>query len=525
VSHPPLVAGLLRPEAYPHPVHRVRLIETHISYVFLTGRFAYKVKKPVELGFLDYRELGARKRFCEEELRLNRRLAPRLYLEVVPITGTQQSPRVGGEGPAIEYAVKMREFDQHDLLPEHLDRGDLGPEFWMRLARQVAAFHERIDRAAPDDPWGAPDSVYQAMRDNFAAVRQFLAPAPEPPELGTVEAWTAERYEALKPLLEQRRKGGFIRECHGDMHLGNMALIDGELAIFDGIEFNPAFRWIDIQSELAFLLMDLDDRHAGAAGPIVLNTWLQATGDYAGLAVLRFYQTYRAMVRAKVEAIRSSQEGLSSDQRAGHRERCHAYVRLAAGYTEQPRRFLAITSGVSGSGKSRVADHLSRLSGAIWLRSDVERKRLFGLAPLERAEAPPGHGIYTPQASEKTYAVLANLAATVLEAGFPVVVDATFLDPAQRTAFRELGGHFGVPFRILWLECDPQVLHERVQGRARTGADPSDATEAVLERQLARRTPPGVEERPSVLEMDSTRTPPEVLARQAANALGVRERR
>jgi predicted kinase len=303
------------------------------------------------------------------------------------------------------------------------------------------------------------------------------------------------------------------------MHLGNMALTEGEPAIFDGIEFNTAFRWIDIQSELAFLLMDLDDRGASGAGNVVLNTWLHATGDYAGLPLLRFYQAYRAMVRAKVEAIRSTQPGLADDERAHHRGRCGDYVRLAARYTEPARRFLAVTRGVSGTGKSSLAERLARRTGALWLRSDVERKRLFGLEPLERAAAPPGHGIYTPEAGARTYAILADTAARVLQAGFPVIVDATFLRAGQRAAFHELAGHLGVPFRILWLHADPQTLRRRVRERARSGADPSDADERVLESQLAQLAPPLAEETPFVVELDSGRQPPDVLARQAADIL------
>ncbi len=521
MAHPLLIDGLSRPQAYPHPVQSVRLIETHISSVFLTGRFAYKVKKPVALGFLDYRRLEDRKRYCEEELRLDRRLAPQLYLEVVAITGSEAQPRMGGAGEPLEYAVKMREFDQADLLPEHLARGDLSPTFWADLARRIARFHETVDRAPPDNPWGAPESVYKAMTDNFAAVRQFLEGHPEPAALRQVEAWTQARYQTLKPLLEARRREGFIRECHGDMHLGNMALLDGEVAIFDGIEFNPAFRWIDIHSELAFLLMDLDDRGAREAAHIVLNTWLQATGDYAGLPLLRFYQAYRAMVRAKVEAIRSTQPGLSEAQRERHRARCDGYVTLAARYTQPSQRFLAITCGVSGSGKSQLAERMAQRTGGIWLRSDVERKRLFGLPPLERAAAAPGHGIYTPEAGEKTYAALANLAATALQAGFPVIVDATFLDPAQRAAFRELASHFAVPFRLLWLEAAPEVLHARVRQRARTARDPSDADERVLESQLLRRSEPLPEERPWLLRLDSSGQSPEQLAESAMARLRI----
>ncbi|MGB4335964.1 MAG: phosphotransferase, partial [Chromatiaceae bacterium] len=305
-----MIAGLGLPSAYPHPVSEVEHLETHISHVFLAGDFAYKIKKPVNLGFLDFSTCERRHFFCQEELRLNARLAPHLYLEVVPVTGTPEAPQLGGAGQTLEYAVKMRRFDQTGLLSARPLEGDL-PE---RVAERVAAFHAAIPAVGEDQAFGTPEAVLVPMLANFEAIRSRSQDTAILNRLVLLEAWTRNRHAELVPILRQRRAEGFVRECHGDMHRGNIALDEGEILIFDGIEFNPALRWIDVQSELAFLLMDLEE--AGELGPArrLLNRYLELTGDYAGLRVLNFYQVYRALVRAKVRAIRLSQPDLPSEE-------------------------------------------------------------------------------------------------------------------------------------------------------------------------------------------------------------------
>src|SRR6266516_4567782 len=287
-----LVAALAKP---PHfgarfgpDCEQVTVLETHISYVLLTGRYAYKLKKAVDFGFLDFTTLAARRHFCEEELRLNRRLAPALYLDVVPITGSVDAPIVGGDGIAIEYAVKMGEFPQDALASGLLTRGELVPADIDALAAMVAAFHGAIEVAAAGAGFGAPEGILQRAQDNCSALLPLLD---DPAE----RAHAARRGAFLRRVEE-----GFVRECHGDLHLGNIARIDGELTIFDCIEFNPALRWIDVMSEVAFTVMDLEDRGRADLSHRFLNAYLERTGDYSGLAVLRFYLVYRALVRAKI---------------------------------------------------------------------------------------------------------------------------------------------------------------------------------------------------------------------------------
>ncbi len=496
-----MIAGLRFPSAYPHPVAGVEHIETHISHVFLAGDYAYKIKKPVNLGFLDFSTPERRHFFCQEELRLNARLAPHLYLEVVPVTGSLKAPRLGGVGQALEYAVKMRRFDQTGLLSTRPLEGDL-PE---RVAERVAAFHAAIPTVGKDQTFGTPEAVLGPMLANFEAIRSRSPDAAILNRLVLLEAWTRTRFAELVPILRQRRAEGFVRECHGDMHRGNIALDEGEILIFDGIEFNPALRWIDVQSELAFLLMDLDD--AGELGPArrLLNRYLELTGDYAGLRVLNFYQVYRALVRAKVRAIRLSQPDLAPEDVERDRRALADYLTLAEGYTRSPYPCLGLIHGVSGSGKSQLALGLRARLPLIHLRSDIERKRLFGLTAEARTH--PGTvsgGIYVSDAGERTYGRLLELAEILLDAGYSPLVDATFLKGTQRTPFLDLARAKDLPCHMLACEAPTEVLRERVRRRVEEGADPSEAGIEVLAAQLVRRESLTADELALTIPVDTT---------------------
>lgn len=496
-----LVAGLHDPNAYPHPVGVVEHIETHISHVLLAGEFAYKLKKRLDLGFVDFSTLERRKFCCEEELRLNRRLAPRIYLAVVPVTGGLDGPRMGGEGEVLEYAVKMRRFPQGGLLSARPLDGDL-PE---RIAERVAGFHQSIPAADAGQPFGDAQAVLGPMRTNFAQIRARLAADELLDRLRPLEAWTLRRHAALQAVLAQRRAGGFVRECHGDMHRGNIALDDDEILIFDGIEFNPSLRWIDTMSELAFLVMDLEEAREVRQARRLLNRYLELTGDYAGLQVLDFYKLYRAMVRAKVIAIRLGQSDLDAREAAADRQDLAGYLDLAEGYTRTAHPWIYLTHGLSGSGKSWLCRGLRARMPLIHIRSDLERKRLFGLP--EGARASTGgvdEGIYGPEAGERTYARLCELTGIILAAGYSPLVDATFLQAGQRAPFLSLARERGIPCRILDLQVSERVLRQRVLAREKEGRDPSEAGIAVLERQLATSEPLTSEELALSVVVDST---------------------
>jgi len=517
-AFPRLIQGLLRPAAYPgaaaDPASPIGHLETHISHVFLVGDRAYKLKKPLDLGFLDFSTLEQRRHCCEEELRLNRRLAPALYIGVVPITGTPERPRVDGTGAVLEYAVAMHRFPQEALL----DRCPLTPDLVDRIAARLAVFHAEIPRVDPARPWGTPDAVLAPMLENLSQIRARVDTSDCCERLDRLRDWTLARWRALTPVLARRRAQGRVRECHGDLHRGNIALVDGEPLFFDALEFNPGLRWIDTASELAFLLMDLDGAGEQRLARRLLNRYLELGGDHGALEVLDFYQVYRAMVRAKVLAIRLGQADLPGEEAAAQWCSCERYLDLAVTYTRPRRPRLLLSCGLSGSGKSQLAGDLRDHLPLIHLRSDVERKRLFGLAPEARSGVGVGTGIYFPQATEWTYQRLEALAVVILASGYDCLVDATFLTRARRTVFRDLASRQGAGFVVLALYAPMAVLRARVARRLAEGRDASEASIVVLERQAAARERLSRAERHTAITIDSTAPPTldEILARIAA---------
>ncbi len=520
-AFPRLIEGLLRPDAYPGtgPGAAVTHLETHISHVFLVGERAYKLKKPIDLGFLDFSTLERRHHFCEEEVRLNRRLAPDLYLGVLPIGGTPEQPRVGAAGEVLEYAVEMHRFPQESLL----DRCPLSPALIDRIAERLAAFHARIPRTDPAGPYGTPEAVLEPMIENLNQVRDRVDDAACRARLDRIEDWTRRRWRDLTPIIERRREEGRVRECHGDLHRANIAECDGEPLFFDALEFNPALRWIDTASELAFLLMDLDSADEAGLARRLLNRYLELSGDYGALRVLRFYQVYRAMVRAKVTVIRLGQtDPADAANREAARRACADYLDLAERYTEDRRPRLLLACGLSGSGKSRLARQLREALPVIHLRSDLERKRLFGLPPEAQSGAGFGSGIYFPQATEWTYQRLGALAAQILGAGFDVMVDATFLNRARREAFRRLARGQGAGYAVLALYAPMTVLRERIARRLAEGRDASEATVEVLEQQAAASERLTRTERLHGMTIKSTDPPPlEQVLERIAEVTGV----
>lgn len=487
-----LIATLLQQQRFPHDCADLRSIETHISWILLAGPYAYKIKRPVDFGFLDYSDPQMRHHYCLEELRLNRRTAPELYLGVVPITGSPEMPVIDGEGPVLEYAVKMVRFAEEELFSRRADDDRLPTRLLDQLARRIAGFHAGLPGTRA---FGHPRQVYAPMEENFRQLREL---GRDSPQLAQLEDWTARTYRTLEECLTARHEGGHIRECHGDLHLGNIVLHGGHPLPFDGIEFNDNLRFIDTASEIAFLAMDLDDHRRHDLAARFLNRYLEWSGDYGALPLLRFYQVYRAMVRAKVAAIRLAQ--VPEDDAV--RRSLDSYLALAERYTKPARPFLAITCGVSGSGKSTAAALLVEGFGAIRLRSDVERKRLFGLAPDADSGSVPGGGIYTPEATRRTYDRLLTLSGDALAAGFSTVTDATFLKRNERDRFAALAAQRGIPFIVVEVDTAEAELRQRVSRRRAHGHDPSEADAAVLEHQLRHRERPGDDE--PVCRLDSS---------------------
>lgn len=484
--HERLVQGLLHdPNAMAVTPAERRLLTTAISSLVVAGTEVFKLRKPLALDFLDFSTPGQRRLDCLEELRLNRRTAPQIYLDVLPVTGTTQAPRLGGDAArALDWALRMRRFDDGQRLDRLAERGALDEALTDALACEVARFHVAL---APSPPrYGAAAEVRHWALGNFDVLQGGPAAASHGARLGALRQWTDAECRRLAPLIERRRAAGFVREGHGDLHLANIVRIDGRPVLFDCLEFNPALRHIDIVADLAFLFMDLERHGHHALAWRLVDAWVQVTADFEGLALLQCLAVYRAMVRAKVAVLRAGQHEDREAWSAFERDLALA-ERLAAPRDAPPR--LVATSGVSGSGKSVLASLLVGALGAVRLRSDVERKRLAGLAPLQRPDAAQTRALYAGDMTRRTYERLLALAATLLAAGLHVIVDAAFLRRAERDALRDLGVRAGARTTIIGCEAPDEVLRSRIARRLARGDDPSDAGLAVLERQLATREP------------------------------------
>lgn len=474
--HPPLPAWLSRfrqrlGEGAGEPVE---LIETHISWLLLVDGLAYKLKKPITLPFLNYGTSANRHFFCEEELRLNRRFAPDLYLDIVPVdTGSD------------EWAVRMRRFPEASRLDHVCARGELGPAQLSELARVIVDFHERAAIAPADSRFGEPAQVLAPALENFAELRSLLPG--EEARLDKLHAWTSREFSCLVERIRARKLAGRVRECHGDLHLGNLVLIGDKVTPFDCIEFNDDLRWIDVVSELSFPYIDLLDHQRPDLAGWLLNEWLAVSGDFAAVPLLRFHAVYRALVRAKVAGIR------------GDAAEAGKYLCLAEKLMTPPDPTLTITFGLSGSGKTSASSAMilaDKRATTLRLRSDVERKRLFGLSATAASQSDVDAGIYTAAASSRTYDHLASIAAELLANGWSVVIDAAFLERKQRDRFHKLADQYRAPFKICACRASTAALRQRITQR---GGDASEATLAVLTRQLSRVEPLARDELPFVM--------------------------
>ncbi|MBS0294440.1 MAG: AAA family ATPase [Proteobacteria bacterium] len=452
----------------------VEHLQTHLSHLLLTPTHAYKLKKPLRLPFADFSTLAARRHFCVEELRLNQRLAPSLYLDVLPVLGSVHRPWLGtaqDAGRAIDWVLRMRRFPAGSELDALVRAGTLMPEELDAFAERLARFHADAPVAPAASDWGSAAQVGQAIGDVFDQLDALLDAAGRA-DLTLLRAWFDARQPHLAECWAARRAAGQVRECHGDLHLGNVVRLDGRLTAFDCLEFSPLLRWIDTLADAGFFTMDLHAHGRADLAWRFLDAYLAASGDYAGLAVLRPYEVYRALVRAMAARLRAAQ---------GAEVQGPDYLACAERLAAPMGARLLITYGLSGSGKSTVAAALLQ-QGAVRLRSDVERKRLHGLAPLADSAA-QGLNIYTAEASRRTFAHIAGQARSLLQAGYPVIVDAAFLRRGEREAFHAVARGLGLPFAILHCHAAPDSLRERVQWRQASGTDPSEADLAVLARQ------------------------------------------
>lgn len=496
--NPGWVRGLLDPDAYPHAVGKIQLIETHISWVFLTGRYAYKIKKPVDLGFCNFTTLARRKFFCEEEVRLNRRASKDFYLGIAPIGYENGHPKVGKE-PAFEFTVRMRQFPASARLDRKLAAGQVKAKDVRELASRLASFHEQLTGVAGIEPQQASQRASKPALDNFGHITGDHISKTSQQQVERVETWTREQAALLDPEFRRRAAGGYIRECHGDLHLANLFEWEGQVYPFDSLEFNPDLRWIDQINDIAFLVMDLMARGRADLAYTFLNTWLEGSGDYGGLVVLRFYLVYRSMVRLKVAAIQTRL--LHEDFRGEHAIKARQYLELARTLMSQPQRpWMVLMHGLPASGKTHTSAELIRAMPAIRVRSDLERKRLRGLPRHHHKSAGIDKGLYTAASTEQTYRTLAGHCETGLKAGFNMIADATFTKRKWRTIFIDMAREAGARPVIAGCAAPLETLKTRILQRTAEGLDESDADLAVLEHQVTHLEPLDQSELPIVVK-------------------------
>ncbi len=495
------LAGLASPQAYPHGVESVELIETHISWVLLAGEFAYKIKRPVLYPFVDLRDRERRRHFCEEELRLNSRFAPDLYLEVCAIVEVRGEARIGVTGRILEHAVRMRRFRGEEELDRLLEVRRIESDELEAFGRRLALIHARLPAAGGTAAWGRPAEVQALLARNLAECAEAGAIFGTTADVLALRSTLDHRLAAAAPWMAARRAGGRVRECHGDLHCRNVARIGTRLVAFDCIEFEPAFRWIDVADDVASLSADLSARERPAMAHAFRSGYLAQSGDYGACRLLRLYEAHRALVRAKVAALAAA-GAEDAERQALHRDHLRRIAHAAASLGHH-RPLLLLMHGLSGSGKTWLARPLARRLAAVHLRSDAERKRRAGLEERARSGSRLSEGLYTSAASEAVYEDLARAAEEALAGGYTVIVDATFLLRAQRARFATLARRLGTGVHLICCAAPEELLRARLLARARGELDASEADEPVLEWQRARVEAPSPEEGLDTLQVDT----------------------
>jgi len=462
---------------YPHETQDIHLHQTHISWVILTGEYVYKVKKPVNFGFLDFSTLEKRQYFCQEELHLNQRLAPALYLDVLPIGRQGSCFQLGDTKGAVEWCVKMRQFGDADLLDVHIKSDSFNPKWLDTLARDINTFHTQAKQSAEVTAFGAPSFLLRHIDASLNAALHHPETIPEE-KTHDLRRQCMLQTERLAGIFEQRMRDGRIRDCHGDLHLGNIALFHDHPTVFDCIEFNPEYRAIDTLSDIAFLVMDLDARgHADLAFRF-LSRYLDLGGDYSGIQLLPLFLSYRASVRGKVACLLAEDDSIETVEKRGKLQEAANYFALASDYLKcKPKPHLFAIGGLSGSGKSHLALLGCGPERAIIIRSDATRKRI--------ASEYPDRDLYGGAMNKRTYQSMYDAAAKLLSAGWPVILDATFLSKDERQRARDLAKSAGAPFHFIWLDVPEPRLRLHIQHRKIVATNISDADFTVLEQQLA----------------------------------------
>ncbi|QEM68387.1 AAA family ATPase [Geobacter sp. FeAm09] len=507
-----ILKSLLKSSAYPEAADSVELIQTHVSWIFLAGDMAYKVKKPVDFGFLNFSTIDRRRFYCHEEVRLNSRLCPDIYLGVVEVREAPGGAAFFGDGPVIDYAVKMKRLPAERMLDRLVARGEVTADDMRAVARVIAAFHLAAATSPAIGEYGRRERIMANWQENFAQSTAGSRTPLSPDELEVIREWVSSFAESRGELFEKRVAQGFIRECDGDIHLENICLSDGRICIFDCIEFNERFRYCDTAADIAFLLMDLDYHRRRDLAEAVLDAYLAASGDAGLPEIVDFYKLYRAFVRGKVESFRQSDNGIETQEQERAGARAAGYFRLARGYIERQRlgTTLFITCGPTGSGKSTLAAQLAFELGIATFNSDRVRKQMAALPPDTAMRVPFETGLYSAAASEATYAELLRLAEAELGAGRSVIIDACFISRGQRRPFSDLAERLAVRCVVLNCVCPEAEHRRRLVARETAGESISDGRLEILELQCANFQPPDKSE--GLVVNVATSAAPEALA-------------
>lgn len=493
-----LIIQMQQPDFYPHAVvEDLKLVQTHASYVFLTGNYAYKVKKNVNYGFLDYSSLTKRKFFLDEELRLNRKIAPELYLEVLPISQHDSKFVLANSANIVEYALKMHAFPQENLFSNLLETDQLSSDRLTELGKVVAKFHQNADTNEYISKFGTAANIRVAFAENYQQSQKYVGKIQTREQLEATKVYTDYFFTEREYLLKQRVKQGKIKECHGDLHLNNICLWHKQIQLFDRLEFNESFRFVDTMYDIAFIVMDLEARKKPDFANIFLNSYLEYTGDWKGLLVLPLYLSRQAYVRAKVNSFLLDDPQVSEDKKQQARKTAREYYQLAYQYTQTKSGSLIIMSGLSGSGKSTVARTIAQNKGAIHIRSDAVRKHLAGI-PLDQSAS---DRLYTAAMTQKTYDRLLELGLILVKEGYTVILDAKYDRLSLRQAVITQAKEQNILLKIIYCTAPESVLRDRLNQRQN---DISDATADLIATQQAKAEDFSTKERDYLTTIDTS---------------------
>jgi aminoglycoside phosphotransferase family enzyme/predicted kinase len=481
MSKPPaLIEALLKPETYPHKPQKVELVQTQMSFLFLTGEYVYKVKKPVDLGYLDCTTLEKRRFFCQQEVELNRRLCPDTYLEVLHITTGQGRFHLGGAGDIVEYAVKMKQLPKERMMDSLLRLNLATQDMLVRVAEKLAGFHNTAKTNPDISAYGKLDAIAVNTEENFSQTEKYIDISIPSAKYHRIKSYTDDFLKTNKALFNKRVKDNRIKDCHGDLHAAHVCLSNG-ICIYDCIEFNDRFRYCDVASEVAFLAMDLDRYQRADLARAFVDTYVRESGDEELLQLLNFYKCYRAYVRGKVESFKLDDPYIAEKEAA--LAAAQSYFDLAYRYTRQ-KPLLVIMGGLVGTGKSTMAEALSRSLGFVVLSSDIIRKQLAGISPTEHRFEQFGGGIYSKDFTAKTYDEMFSQARELVAQGQSVILDASFRKRQDRLQARHVAKEINADFAVIECTLDETTVKQHLEQRLK-GSTTSDGRWEIFEQQKA----------------------------------------